>query len=82
MVFLRATNKPTSPNPDQTIHLPPHPDILPNPGTPLATTPKSPPTTLELKTMKKLPLGHPPISSYLFHAYPLSILAQENRYLP
>ena len=32
--------------------------------------------------MKKLPLGHPPISSYLFHAYPLSILAQENRYLP
>ena len=32
--------------------------------------------------MKKLPLGHAPISSYLSHAYPLSILAQENRYLP
>jgi len=32
--------------------------------------------------MKKLPLGQPPISAYLFHAYPLSILAQEDRYLP
>lgn len=32
--------------------------------------------------MKSLPLGHPPISAYLFHAYPLSILAQEDRYLP
>ena len=32
--------------------------------------------------MKTLPLGQPAIASFLFHAYPLSILAQEDRYLP
>ena len=31
---------------------------------------------------KKLPLGTPPIISYLFHMYPLSILAQDDAFLP